>query len=74
MNPEEKRVEFIRKLQLIRESRSLQEMSDETNIKMSALSRILNRNREPSFRIMAQLLIAYPRLAEAFWDGRRVSD
>ena len=64
--------EFIGKLQSIRESRTLAEMSVETDIGMPTLSRILNENRRPSYRIMVRLLKAYPRLAESFWDGKRV--
>ena len=64
--------EFIGKLQLIRESRTLAEMSVETDIGMPTLSRILNQNRQPSYRIMVKLLKAYPRLAESFWEGKRV--
>lgn len=60
---------FIGKLQSIRETRSLLEMSEETGVKMPTLSRILNRQRSPSCRIMVMLLIAYPKLAETFWGN-----
>ena len=72
MDGTEEADEFIGKLQSIREGRTLVEMSAETGIGMPTLSRILNQNRQPSYRIMVKLLKAYPRLAESFWDGKRV--
>lgn len=64
--------EFIAMLQSIKGTRTLEQMSVETDVKVPTLSRILNHQRVPGGVVMAKLLIAYPRLAECFWDGKKV--